>query len=120
MKLSILLVFIVASFSSFGQNQSSVNNQTNTRLFAQCMFSIETQEEIDALQFEIYSNNPNVEMVRLDLITQRALFITANIESLTEVEFASWFGNYGDDVECVQIGVYGVDVMNSFPFTNCQ
>ena len=61
---------------SFGQSQqSSTTQQSNARLFAQCMFDITTQAELDQLTFEIYSNHPDVEMVRLDLNTQRALEI---------------------------------------------
>ena len=59
-------------------------------------------------------------MVRLDMNTQRALVITANLTQLTTEEFKSWFGDYQSTVYCVQIGVQGVDVMNSYPFTNCQ
>ncbi len=109
-----ILLFITLSFSySFSQNQ------TNTSLFAQCLFTIETQQELDRLQNELYLSHPNIEMVRLDIHTQRSLFII-NTDTLTEDEFKSWFGEFESTVKCIQIGVYGVDVMNTYPFSNCN
>lgn len=117
MKILFSLLILFASHSAFGQQQ---NSQTDVRLFAQCLFSISTQAELDALTYDLYATNPNIEMVRLDLNTQRALIITANIEELSEQDFVSWFGEHSSSVSCVQIGVYGVDTMNPYPFTNCQ
>lgn len=113
--LSILLLGNV--YCSFGQQ---VPEPTETRLFAQCMFSISTQAELDALTYDMYLNHPDIEMVRLDLNTQRALVITANLTELSEDDFRSWFGEHSPTVGCIQIGVYGVDPMNPYPFTNCQ
>ena len=117
MKLLLSLLILFSSFSVFGQQQ---NPPTDTRLFAQCLFSISTQAELDALTYDLYATNPNIEMVRLDLNTQRALVITANIEELSEQEFTSWFSEHSSTVSCIQIGVYGIDTMNPYPFTNCQ
>ena len=117
MKLLIALFATMCLSASFAQNQAQ--NYTDTRLFAQCMFDISDQSEMEALQNEIY-NNPNIEMVRLDYHTQRALIITANLEELSEADFISWFGAHSSTIYCTQIGVYGVDVMNPYPFTNCQ
>ncbi len=71
------------------------------------------------LQSEMYYN-PNIEMVRLDYNTQRALVIACNMEELSLEDFISWPSEYGATTYCVQIGVYGIDVMNTYPFTNCQ
>lgn len=117
MKLIFSLFVVMSMNFSFGQ--TATNSETDTRLFAQCLFSISNQQELDALQNEMY-NNPNIEMVRLDLNTQRALIITANIEQLTEEELKSWFGSHESTISCVQIGVYGVDAMATYPFNNCQ
>lgn len=111
-----LLLTCSLSFASFGQQASE---ETDVRLFGQCLFSISSQAELDALTNDIYSN-PNIEMVRLDLNTQRALVITANLTSLSESDFQSWFGAHSSTISCIQIGVYGVDVMQQYPFTNCQ
>lgn len=117
MKLLVTMFAMMLLSSSYAQTQA--NGQTNVRLFAQCMISITDQSEMDALTNEMY-NNPNIEMVRLDMNTQRALVITANLTQLTADEFKSWFGAYESSVYCVQIGVQGVDVMDPYPFSNCQ
>jgi hypothetical protein len=83
------------------------------------MFDISDQSEMETLQNEMY-NNPNIEMVRLDYNTQRALVITANLEVLSFEDFTSWFGEYGAMIYCIQIGEYGIDIMDTYPFTNCQ
>ena len=103
----------------FAQTQANNQAYTDVRLFAQCMFDISDNTEMEALQNEMY-NNPYIEMVRLDANTQRALIITANLEELTAEEFKSWFGAFESTIYCIQIGVYGEDVMNAYPFTNCQ
>ncbi|MDG1148217.1 MAG: hypothetical protein P8N52_07940 [Crocinitomicaceae bacterium] len=117
MKLLISLVAVLCLSQSYAQTQTT--NYTDTRLFAQCMFDISDQSEMQALQNEMY-NNPNIEMVRLDYHTQRALIITANLETLSRADFISWFDEYAYTIHCVQIGVHGIDVMNPYPFTNCQ
>lgn len=117
MKLIISFIAVLCISTTFAQN----NNQTSeVRLFAQCMFSITDQSELDQLTVDFYNNHPEIEMVRFDVLTQRALVITTGISSLSNSDFISWFEQYSGTVSCVQIGVYGVDVMNSYPFTNCQ
>jgi len=121
MKLILSLLFVVAIGVSFGQSQQpSTTQQINAQLFAQCLFDIPTQAELDQLTYNIYLNHPDVEMVRLDLNTQRAFVITTGASPLTESDFISWFEQYAGSVSCVQIGVYGVDAMNPYPFTNCN
>ena len=120
MKLFVSMALMLFLGMSSASAQTSTQQPTNDRLFAQCLFSITTQAELDQLMVEIYNNHPEVEMVRLDLNTQRALVITTGISSLSEADFTSWFGQYSNSVSCIQIGVYGVDTMNSYPFTNCQ
>ncbi len=106
---------------SYGQSPQVLTSQQSTaQLFAQCMFDVPSQTELDQLTFDIYSNHPDVEMVRLDLNTQRAFIITTGVNSLSSLDLVSWFGQYSGTVHCVQIGVYGVDAMNPYPFTNCQ
>lgn len=105
---------------SFGQSTQASTQPSDVRLFAQSMFSISSQAELDLLTNAIYANHPEVEMVRLDLNTQRALVVTVGLQSLTETDFISWFEGHANSVNCVQIGVYGVDAMNPYPFTNCQ
>lgn len=121
MKLILTITFMFALGVSIGQTQStSTTQQTSAQLFAQCMFDIPTQAELDQLTNDIYTNHPDVERVRLDLNTQRALILTTGASPLTETDLISWFQQYSGTVRCVQIGVYGVDTMNPYPFTNCN
>tara|TARA_Y100000385_G_scaffold283241_1_gene339027 strand:- start:3112 stop:3456 length:345 start_codon:yes stop_codon:yes gene_type:complete len=110
--LTLTLMIALTAFVSHSQ-------QTTTSLFAQCMFDIQDQGEMQALQNEMNAN-PYVEMVRLDYHTQRALILTHDLSQLTEEEFKTWFGTHANTVYCVQIGVRGTDTMNPYPFQNCQ
>lgn len=121
MKLILSLTFMFALGVSIAQTQQpSTSQQQPAQLFAQCMFDIPTQAELDQLTFDIYTNHPDVEMVRLDLNTQRAFVITTGDQPLSESDFISWFNQYSSTVNCVQVGVRGVDTMNPYPFTNCS
>lgn len=112
MKRLILLFMLFFNFMIFSQS-SDIN------LFAQCKFEIKDQKKLKELEEKI-KNNPNVKIVRLDFVSQRSFIITKNISNLTEEQFLSWFENYSDLVSCIQIGIYGVDKINPFPFTNCS
>jgi hypothetical protein len=115
MKLLLSITFMFVMGAAISQSEQT----TTTVLFAQCMFSITDQAEMDALQEEM-NTNPYVEMVRLDYLTQRALILTHNLENLSDEEFTSWFAQFGSTVYCIQIGVRGIDTMNRYPFTTCQ
>ncbi len=117
MKLIVSFIAVLCLSTSFAQT----NTQTpEVKLFAQCMFAITNQSELDQLTVEFYNNHPEVEMVRFDMNTQRALVMTTGLSALTVDDFKSWFGQYSSTINCVQIGVRGVDVMEQYPFTNCQ
>jgi hypothetical protein len=118
MKLIVSLAMLLLIGTASAQSQSA-NQQTNVRLFAQCMFTISDQAEMEQLSNDL-KNSPYTEMVRLDWHTQRALIITQGLNTLSIDDFKSWFAEYESTVHCVQIGVYGVDVMDPYPFTNCQ
>lgn len=113
-----LIFFCMLSFgfSSFGQQGSGTNDY---KLFAQATFVIPTEQDMLALEADI-RQHPNVIMVRLDFNTQRVLLYTKDISSLSENDFRSWFGTYATTLQCVQIGVNGIDTMNHFPFQNCN
>ena len=119
MKLIVSFIAVLYLTTSFAQPQTNVPTPA-VQHFAQCMFSITDQTQLDELTVEFYNNHPEVERVRFDMNTQRALVITTGLTSFTEADFTSWFGQHSGTVYCVQIGVYGVDTMNSYPFTNCQ
>jgi hypothetical protein len=120
MKLIVSLIALCFITTASAQTPSNAQPIEDTRLFAQCMFSVNSQAELDELTVEFYNNHPEIEMVRFDMNTQRALIITTGISTLSEADLVSWFGQYSGTVYCVQIGVYCVDTMNPYPFTNCN
>lgn len=103
--------------SSIGFSQSS--SEPATTLFAQGMIEVQNQDELKALESQI-KLNPFVKMVRIDYATQRVFIVTKDIESLSEEDFTSWFGEHSSKLRCIQIGVQGVDEIHAFPFQNCD
>ncbi len=106
------LFMLITSFAFSQESTSSV-------LFAQCYFNISDRAEMLSIETEM-KNHANAKMVRLDFETQRAFILTKNLNSLSTEELTSWFAEYGGSINCVQIGVYGVDPMEKYPFTNCE
>ncbi len=113
MKVLIPILFIILFNFGFAQSQN------NTVLFAQCYFEIQDEQEMLTLE-ENLRLHPNTTIVRLDFISQRAFILTEGINSLSKDEFKSWFENYANTLNCIQIGIYGVDEISPYPFTNCQ
>lgn len=118
--MNLIVSFVACCFLNLAIAQSQTTSQVDIRLFAQCMFSVSTQLELDELTVEFYNSHSEIEMVRFDMNTQRAFIITTGISELSKSDFISWFEEYSGTVNCVQIGVYGIDVMNPYPFTDCQ
>lgn len=108
-----LFFLFILNFKIFGYSQTD-----KVSLFAQCKFDIKDQKELKILENKI-RQNPNVKVVRLDFVSQRSFILTQNLSELTEDQFVSWFENFSDSVKCIQIGVYGVDKINPYPFSNC-
>jgi hypothetical protein len=103
----------------FAAHLSHAQEAPPTTLFAQCLIQIDSQESLDNLNESLHAN-PYIKIVRLDWLTKRVFVLTKDLESLDAESFRSWFGEYGDGLSCLQIGVYGIDRMNAFPFTNCE
>lgn len=115
LKSTVLTLFVLFSFISFSQ----LNPSQPVMLFGQGMIEVADIASAQALEAEL-RNHPNVKIVRIDYNSQRALVFTKDIQSLTEEQFASWFGLYSDKLRCIQVGTHGVDQMNAFPFENCE
>jgi len=113
MKLYLLIISLFLSSLSFSQNEET------PVLFAQCMFDIADTAELELLQSELEQLD-FVKVVRLDIHTQRSFILFKNKESLSSDELKDLFGEYRNTIYCVQIGIYGTDAINRFPFTNCQ
>lgn len=107
----LLVVSCLLFFSSYGQEE--------VRLFAQGVFQVEDTEAILTTESAIRSN-PNVSIVRLDPYSKRFFIITQNLNQLSEETLKNWFGTYAESVHCIQIGIHGVDAINTFPFSNCD
>lgn len=112
----IVFTFLFLNMKGNAQNHQSSSEVT---LFAQAIFSIESQDVLTQLEQEM-KLNPYIKLVRLDWHTQRLFLLTKEISGLTEVELLSWFNGYVDTINCVQIGVQGIDQITKYPFTNCE
>jgi hypothetical protein len=93
--------------------------QEEVRLFAQGVFQVEDTETILTTENTI-RNNPNVSIVRLDPHSKRFFIITQNLNQLSEETLKNWFGTNAESVHCIQIGIHGIDAINTFPFSNCE
>lgn len=106
--ISLILFCCLGVNSAFGQE--------GTKLFAQGLFDIENRENMLNIQSTM-SDNPAINIVRLDDNTQRFFLITEGIGELSIETLKSWFGEYAQTVHCIQIGIYGQDTIHSYPFT---
>lgn len=92
---------------------------TEPKFFAQCMVNITDETAFRELETSM-RQNPYASVVRLDWVTKRAFVITKDLTQFSEQDFLSWFGASAVNVTCVQTGVYGVDEIAKYPFTNCS
>lgn len=118
-KMKKTLIVLMLFIAGYNYAQSTASQQNQTMLFAQGMFSIDDAQLIIDQENDL-RNHPNVQVVRLDKYSNRFFILIKDLDSLTEQDLRSWFGSYGDDLNCIQIGTYGIDQINSFPFTNCS
>lgn len=112
-------LLLIAAFSLLGLNNLSFAQESETSLFAQCLFTIEDQSELNRIQSSI-REIPYVTIVRLDWHTQRAFILVNGLETLSKEELISWFEEYGDTLSCFQFGIHGVDEIATYPFNNCE
>ena len=111
MKSIFSLIFVFSLSMTFAQS--------NSVLFAQCYFDIPNNVSMLEIEADL-KLHPNINVVRLDFDSQRAFILTQGIESLTEEEFKAWFEIFSSTVSCIQIGVYGIDKIEPYPFMNCK
>lgn len=114
--MKLIYVLFFTFFSGFGFSQTQ---EETPIIFAQCMFDIADTAELKLLE-ETIRQNENVKVARLDIHTQRSFVLFHNTNEVTVEEFKNLFADYRDSIHCVQIGVYGVDEIAKYPFTNCQ
>jgi hypothetical protein len=109
--ISIFISFI--SITSFAQQASE------KVFFVQGELHISDKPTMDSLQTLLRSKSI-IKIARLDWFSKRIFILTQGIDSLSLNEFESWFGNFSSQLFCIQIGIYGVDTLNPYPFTNCN
>lgn len=115
MKQLLIAIIVFSTPNLFSQVET---DKSEINLFAQGILQMESDQEIIDLEREMRMN-PSLQVVRLDRTSKRFFLLTLGLEELSEEDLRSWFGEFSDHVECIQIGVHGVDAVNSFPFANC-
>ncbi len=112
-----LLYFtFVLIFSFSGKSQTQANE---THFFGQCLVNSLTNQEMIDLEINL-RQNPFVQVARVDALSKRVFILTKDVTSFSAQDFQSWLGDFSSASTCSQIGLYGVDQINPFPFTNCQ
>ena len=107
-------ILIILSFQT-GFSQTAQDN----KFFAQCMIDIQSPDEAQALTL-ILRENPYVAIARVDWPTKRVFILTKDITQFSETNFSSWLGEFAPAATCIQVGLHGVDVVNPYPFSNCN
>jgi hypothetical protein len=117
---SIIFVFVLLVTSSFSwSQQTTITNTNEPRFFVQCLLHIDDQAVFQQLEADLRSH-PNAQVVRLDWNTKRLFLLTKDLQSFDEASFLSWLGVYATQTTCIQVGLHGIDPINSYPFTNCE
>ena len=89
------------------------------KFFAQCMLVLNAHEEAEQLTLDL-RENPYVEIARVDWPTKRVFILTKNTSNFTEADFISWLGTFASSASCIQVGLHGIDVVQPYPFVNCN
>lgn len=118
-RLLIFKAFLILTTVGYSQTGQVTGQAAGSQFFGQCMLDLSSEEQYVALENSL-RQNPNVAVVRLDRPTHRAFLLTNTISSLTEEGFRSWFGEYGSNINCIQVGKQGYDQVQPYPFTNCS
>jgi hypothetical protein len=74
---------------------------------------------ISSIQLEV-RKNPNVKVARIDPLSGQILLITNELASWSKNEFISIFGENSSKLNCIFIGVYGIDHLKTYPFKDCE
>lgn len=110
---------ILSAFALLITTNSFSQEELDKTFFAQGMLQIDSKATMDSLQ-AIIRNEPYIKIARLDWYSKRIFILTRGLDTLPLSQFKSWFGGFSNKLSCIQIGVYGTDTVNKFPFTNCN
>ena len=117
---SVLVLWLMNfNYTTAQTNIISNSTQNSTVYFAQCMLTIESEDELRELEIQLRAN-PYISVARVDFPSKRVFLLTKNIDTFTDETFASWLGEASTKSYCHQIGIYGVDTIATYPFKNCN
>ena len=119
MKLMAVTAFVLFASICYSQQQEQQTVAPAPSYFVQGLLEISTETQTVDLQTEM-RNIQGLQVVRLDFHSKRFFILTDGLSGVDETQVETWFGDHADDLKCLQIGVYGVDAVNKFPFENCQ
>jgi hypothetical protein len=100
-------------------NYTVYSQQVDKKFFSQGIIQIEDKNSILELEKKI-RNNKDLSVVRLDPTSKQFFIITNSSIELNESILKQMFLENGKDLKCINIGVYGVDEILTFPFKNCN
>lgn len=111
---SLLSVFLVLNVFGQGNNQ-----QSGSQFFAQFTYdsSLSTQQ-IDQFKNNL-DQNPNIFMVRVDVITKGVFIVTNNLQNFNENTVVSWISMNSPVIECYRQGLFGIDQVIPFDANFC-
>lgn len=113
-----ILFSLVFVFFGSGWSQENSKIEGSTVFFAQGMMRVPS-DEVGDLQSKL-RNLEFLKVVRLDELTSRFFILTHAMDQLTIDQVESWFGEFGGELYCIQIGIQGLDVPEPYPFKNCD
>lgn len=115
----IITFLFLTFFIGHAYNQSLQSTGNQNTLFAQGMIDMNDAQEFRQMESNL-KGNPYVKIARVDEFSNRFFLLTKDIAQLSEEDLRSWFGGNASQIRCIQIGVYGIDAVETFPFANCQ
>ncbi|MBC9811147.1 hypothetical protein H9Y05_01550 [Crocinitomicaceae bacterium CZZ-1] len=121
MKIIALSFFFTALINvSFSQTTSDhQENSSNKLFFTQCLINNLTEANMDELKARL-SANTEIKTIRINPEEKRLFILTNPIETLNNSILLGWIGDFSDTISCIEIGVWGVDQVSTFPFSNCE
>jgi hypothetical protein len=117
MKYIIILLPLIFAFSLNGQVNTG---QNGTQYFAQFTYQ-ETLSEQEVAEFDDnLQQNPNIKLVRVDVITKGVLIVTHNLNEFNENTVVSWISTNFPVIDCYREGLFRVDDIIPFNDNFCS
>lgn len=110
-------IFVNVSFSQTENNHQE--HSSDKSFFTQCLINNLTEDNVDELKTRL-SLYTELKTIRINVEEKRLFIITNPIETLNNSILLGWIGDFSNAVSCIEIGVWGVDEVSTFPFSNCE